>query len=153
MRRAIVTVTTAAATFAAVAGVGGGLRTLGSLVHDGTASSAPHAATRQTTAYRPTSPTTVAGAAVDYGYGVLQLAVTFADHRLVDVRVQRVVTADGYSQALEEAAIPILTRELLASQGLPIDVVTGATYTSEAYALSLQAVLDREREGVPRGRA
>jgi len=43
----------------------------------------------------------------------------------------------------------VLDAEVLRAQGLPIDVVTGATYTSEAYATSLQAVLDRERLAHP----
>jgi uncharacterized protein with FMN-binding domain len=37
----------------------------------------------------------------------------------------------------------LLRQEALQAQSAQIDLISGATYTSEAYAESLQAVLDR----------
>lgn len=153
MRRAVVAVLSAAAGFAVVVGAGGGTGSLRELVRDVVgAPPSPAVAPRlhvSATTYAPVATTTIDGPAIDYGYGVLQLAVTFANHRIEQVGIAHFVAADGYSAALEQAAIPVLDAEVLRAQGLPIDVVTGATYTSEAYATSLQAVLDRERLAHP----
>ena len=43
---------------------------------------------------------------------------------------------------ISRAAAPILREEALQAQSANIDTVSGATYTSEAYAQSLQAALD-----------
>ncbi|ACU54230.1 FMN-binding domain protein [Acidimicrobium ferrooxidans DSM 10331] len=152
MRRAALSVTSAVASFAIVVGAGGGLRSLHALAADVFGSSAAaHTASSSTKAHRavatyaPVAPTTVDGATINYGYGELQTAVTFARHRLESIQVIHFVAADSYSAALEQAAVGILDHEVLAAQGLPIEVVTGATYTSEAYATSVQAALDRER--------
>jgi predicted ferric reductase len=50
--------------------------------------------------------------------------------------------AEPTSQLNCEQAIPILRSEALSAQSARIYGVSGATYTSEAYALSLQAALD-----------
>lgn len=51
-------------------------------------------------------------------------------------------SGDGRSQRISQAVAPILREEALAAQDAPIDLVSGATYTSRAYASSLQAALD-----------
>ena len=50
------------------------------------------------------------------------------------------------SAQISSIAAPILRREALAAQSASIDTVSGATYTSEAYAQSLQAALDSARQ-------
>jgi len=40
---------------------------------------------------------------------------------------------------------PILQQEVLQAQSAQIDLVSGATYTSEGYAQSLQSALDKAR--------
>jgi uncharacterized protein with FMN-binding domain len=49
---------------------------------------------------------------------------------------------DGHSQRIAELAEPIQRQEALQAQGANIDLLSGATYTSEAYAESLQSALD-----------
>lgn len=159
MRRAVVSVLAAGASFAVVVASGGGMSSLRSLADDvlGTTpvaahqrgTTAHHTSTPAVPTYQPVAPTTVDGTAENYGYGVIQVAVTFANHRVASVSVAHFVAADAYSASLEQAVVPTLEAEVLHAQGLPIDVVTGATYTSEAYATSLQAALDRERLAHP----
>jgi uncharacterized protein with FMN-binding domain len=48
-----------------------------------------------------------------------------------------------YSQTVNSAAVPVLEREAVAAQGINFDVVSGATYTSDAFAQSLQSALDK----------
>ena len=49
---------------------------------------------------------------------------------------------DSRSVAIDNQAIPELRQEVLTAQSANIDGVSGATFTSEAYAASLQAALD-----------
>jgi uncharacterized protein with FMN-binding domain len=51
------------------------------------------------------------------------------------------------SKAISDVVAPALQAEALAAQGASIDTISGATLTSEAYAESLQAALDRARAG------
>jgi hypothetical protein len=47
------------------------------------------------------------------------------------------------SQEISQVVGPLLRSEALAAQSASIDVVSGATYTSNGYAQSLQSALDR----------
>jgi hypothetical protein len=49
----------------------------------------------------------------------------------------------GRSGQISSYAAPILASEALQAQSASIDIVTGATYTSQAYANSLQSALDQ----------
>ena len=51
--------------------------------------------------------------------------------------------AEQFSQELADRSIPVLRHEVLAAQSARIQAVSGATYTSEAYAQSVQAALDK----------
>lgn len=48
----------------------------------------------------------------------------------------------GRSTEINGYATPLLHREVLRAQSADVDVVSGATYTSYAYAQSLQAALN-----------
>jgi len=51
------------------------------------------------------------------------------------------------SVELSKFATPTLRTETLKAQDAKIDVVSGATYTSDAYAQSLQAALNLAAQG------
>jgi uncharacterized protein with FMN-binding domain len=83
------------------------------------------------------------GSTVRYGYGQLAVKVTVHGGRIVNVTVPYIQTAEPYSQQLASQAIPTLRSEVLAAQNANIQGVSGATYTSQAYAQSLQSALDK----------
>lgn len=85
----------------------------------------------------------VTGHMEQYGYGQLAVKVTVRGHRITAVTVPSIQTAEPYSQQLASQVIPMLRSEVLAAQNARINGVSGATYTSEAYAMSLQSALDR----------
>ena len=114
------------------------------------------APTTSTTAPKPGSPPTTApvsgpgnasavGPLENYSYGVMSVKVVIANHHIVDLRVAKLQTLDSYSQQLASYAVPILKAEVLKAQGIRINAVTGATYTSEAYAYSIQGALDKRK--------
>ena len=63
--------------------------------------------------------------------------------RITGIAVPVLRTAEQYSQQLAAQVIPTLRSEVLAAQSTRINAVSGATYTSQAYALSVQAALDK----------
>ncbi|HET7246829.1 MAG TPA: FMN-binding protein [Streptosporangiaceae bacterium] len=86
---------------------------------------------------------TAAGSVVQYGYGQLSVRVTVRGSQIVAVSVPVLHTIDQYSQQLAAQVIPMLRSEVLAAHSAQIHGVSGATYTSEAYAQSIQSALDK----------
>lgn len=83
------------------------------------------------------------GAVVPYGYGELSVTVTVRGNQITAVSVPLLRTAEPYSQQLAQQVIPMLRSEVLAAHSAQIHGVSGATYTSEAYAQSIQSALDK----------
>lgn len=89
-----------------------------------------------------TGPRTVDGDVVQTPYGPVQVAVVLDHGRIVDVRTLRTPSDADRSVRLAELATPVLRSEVLAAQSARVDSVSGATYTSEGYARSVQYALD-----------
>ncbi|MFD4661244.1 FMN-binding protein [Kitasatospora sp. NPDC058444] len=87
----------------------------------------------------------VSGDTVDTRYGPVQVQVTLAGSRITAVDVVRYPTAERRDREINGSALPILNREAIAAQSARIDVVSGATYTSDGYVRSLQSALDRAK--------
>ena len=85
----------------------------------------------------------VTGAMEQFGYGELAVRVTVTGSRITNVTVPALQTAEPFSRQLSEQAIPLLRSQVLAADSASINGVSGATFTSEAYATSLQAALDK----------
>jgi uncharacterized protein with FMN-binding domain len=107
------------------------------------AGSAPAATPPARPGRAPGRARTVAGSVVGYGYGQLSVTVTVRGNQIVAVSVPVLHTIDQYSQQLAEQVIPTLRSEVLAAHNARIHGVSGATYTSEAYAQSIQSALDK----------
>jgi uncharacterized protein with FMN-binding domain len=86
---------------------------------------------------------TVTGPVVQTPFGSVQVRVTSHGRRIVNVTAVRLPGDTGYSQLLSQTAAPRLRQEALTAQGAHIDAVSGATYTSDGYAQSLQSALDQ----------
>jgi FMN-binding domain len=84
----------------------------------------------------------VVGPPVGWSYGHVQVQVTLAGKRILDVAVVDMATTNPVSRFRSRAAVSRLRGEVLSGQAAGVDVVTGATYTSTAYLRSLQAALD-----------
>lgn len=91
----------------------------------------------------PTAVRSALGATEQYGFGELAVRVTIRGNRITNVTVPVIQTAEAYSQQLADQVIPTLRSEVLAGQTANVSAVSGATYTSQAYAVSLQAALDK----------
>jgi uncharacterized protein with FMN-binding domain len=73
----------------------------------------------------------------------MQVAAVIANGRLTSVKVLRHTDVGGRSAQIDAAALPVLKSEAMSAHSANIDVVSGATYTSQGYARSLQSALDK----------
>jgi uncharacterized protein with FMN-binding domain len=110
-------------------------------------STTPITSSGSTTTGPASPPTTQLASAVgsneQYGYGVMSVKVTLRGHRIVDVSVANLQTAEQYSQSIAQQVIPVLRQEVLAAQGVHVNAISGATYTTEAYLYSVQSALTK----------
>jgi len=105
----------------------------------------PAAHGRPTTTPAPRVPgaRTAAGPLITTPFSAIQVEATVKGRRLIAVRTLA-LTGDGpHTQALNARAEPILRREALRAGSAEIDVVSGATYTSESWIGSLRAAMRR----------
>jgi uncharacterized protein with FMN-binding domain len=86
---------------------------------------------------------TVTGQAVDTPYGAVQVQITLDAGRIADVQAVQLPNDRRRSAEISQYVAPILRSETLTAQSSSIDLISGATYTSEGYAESLQSALDQ----------
>ena len=88
---------------------------------------------------------TIAGPAVATRWGTVQVQVTIAGGVITDVTALQLPVGDPHSADISAAGGARAAELGARAQSAEIDVVSGATYTSIAYAQSLQAALDAAR--------
>ena len=76
-------------------------------------------------------------------WGPVRVQVTVANGAITGVTVVDYPTGNGKDRAINARAVPILVQETLDAQSADIDMISGATVTSEGYLESLQAALDQ----------
>jgi len=110
------------------------------------------AAPTTTTTVKPTTTTTAAatgvrtvtGPLVNYYYGELSVKVTANGKKITAVTIASI--SDGgnpRSIQIDQYSIPILEPEAIAAQSYNIQSVSGASYTSAGFAMSLQYALKK----------
>lgn len=86
---------------------------------------------------------TVDGPVVSTEYGDVQVRVVLDGSKIVDVQPLQLPSDRSRSARISQEAGPMLRREALQAQSANIDLISGATYTSDGYIRSLQAALNR----------
>ena len=87
--------------------------------------------------------TTVTGSTASTRWGDVQVSITVTDGKITAVDVPEYPTENGKDREINADALPVLTQETLAAQNADIDMVSGATVTSQGYLQSLQSALDK----------
>lgn len=85
------------------------------------------------------------GQITDAFYGPVQVKVTIQGGRIADVQFVDYPHDRRLSQMINSQAMPWLTQEAIQVQNANVDIISGATLTSEAFAESLQTALDQAR--------
>lgn len=114
----------------------------------GTATTAPHPSglgplTNTTPSTSVGAVRTIDGDPVDNPYGTVQVRVTLQGTKITNVTPLQMPVDRQYSAELSQQAAPLLLQEVLQAQSAQIDILSGASFTSQSYAQSLQSALDK----------
>ena len=117
----------------------------------GTSTTAPTTAAPVTAGSATAAPTTAAasgsstvlGDSADTRWGPVQVQITVQDGKITAVTVPVYPDNNGRDQEINATAVPTLVQETLSAQSAKIDMVSGATVTSDGYLTSLQSALDK----------
>jgi uncharacterized protein with FMN-binding domain len=89
------------------------------------------------------SAVTVTGPTVDTSWGPVQVQIAVEGSTIANVTVPVYPSGNGTDAQINAYALPMLIKETLDAQSAGIDMITGATVTSEGYLQSLQGALDQ----------
>ncbi|HEY5121464.1 MAG TPA: FMN-binding protein [Acidimicrobiales bacterium] len=102
------------------------------------------AAPATTTTVAPTGVHSVTGPQVNYYYGVLSVKVTANGKKITAVTIGSITDGGNpRSIQIDQYSVPILEQEALAAQSSTIQSVSGASYTSAGFQMSLQYALKK----------
>jgi uncharacterized protein with FMN-binding domain len=85
------------------------------------------------------------GPVISTQFGDVQVRVILGNGRITDVQPLQMPFDRQHSQEITQAVTPLLHDEVLRAQSAQIDLISGATYTSDAYQQSLQGAIDQSR--------
>jgi uncharacterized protein with FMN-binding domain len=88
---------------------------------------------------------TYTGPIVDAHYGLVQIQAIVQDGRLVAIEVLRYPSDRRVSVRINRQALPMLRDEVISAQSAEVDIVSGATLTSEGFIRSLDGALSQAR--------
>lgn len=86
---------------------------------------------------------TYTGGAANTRYGAVQVQITVSGGVITDVQVPQYPNSNREDQQINARALPTLIAETTQAQSAQIDMVSGATYTSQGYMASLQSAIDQ----------
>lgn len=86
---------------------------------------------------------TYTGATADAYWGTVEVNAIISNGQLSDVQFVQYPNHRSRSQEINRQAMPMLTQEAIQSQRANVDVVTGATDTSDAFIQSLDSALQQ----------
>ena len=85
---------------------------------------------------------TYTGDSVMTRWGAVQVEITVADGKITAVQAVEYPQNNARDRQINAYALPVLAQEVTQAQSAQIDVVSGATVTSDGYIQSLQSALD-----------
>ena len=80
-------------------------------------------------------------------FGDVAVRVVISNGRITDVQALQLPSDRAQSAYISQVAGPMLRSEVLQAQSANIDVISGATYTSESYAQSVESALQLAHMG------
>lgn len=86
---------------------------------------------------------TYTGSVANAYYGNVQVETTVQGGKITDVRFLQYPNDNPNSQSINSQATPYLRQEAIQAQGAQVDIITGATLTSQAFTESLSAALTK----------
>ena len=90
---------------------------------------------------------TFTGADFPNRFGDVQVKVIITNGRITDVQPIQMPQDRAQSAYISQVAGPMLHDEVIQAQSAQIDIISGATYTSESYAQSVESALQQAHKG------
>ena len=87
--------------------------------------------------------TTYTGDSVQTRWGPVQVRITVVDGKITASEAIVYPNGNHEDEQINSFALPVLSSEAVAQQSADIDMVSGATVTSEGYLASLQSAIDQ----------
>ena len=84
---------------------------------------------------------TFTGTEEDAYYGLVKVQTTIQNGKITDVTFLEFPKDRRTSQRINSYAVPTLQQEAMQAQSASVNVISGATLTSQAFVASLQAAL------------
>jgi len=85
------------------------------------------------------------GSVADAFYGNVQVEVTISGGKITDVQFLQYPSDRETSIEINNQAMPVLKQETITTQNAHVDVVSGATQSSQAFLESLQSALNKAK--------
>jgi uncharacterized protein with FMN-binding domain len=85
----------------------------------------------------------VTGTVAQTQWGPVQVKLAVSSGKITKVSVVQYPNGNGRDQEINGYALPVLIKETVSAQNAQIDMVSGATVTSNGYLESLQSALDK----------
>ena len=89
-----------------------------------------------------TSTKSYTGSVAETRWGPVEVKITVTGKKITAVDVLQYPDGNQRDAEINSYALPTLVQETIAAQGAQIDMVSGATVTSDGYLQSLQSALD-----------
>jgi len=86
---------------------------------------------------------TYTGSSADAYYGNVQISATISGGKITDVKFLQYPDTHQTSVIINQQAMPYLKQEAIRAQTANVQVISGATFTSQAFQQSLQAALSQ----------
>jgi uncharacterized protein with FMN-binding domain len=86
---------------------------------------------------------TYTGSVADAYYGNVQVSVTVSGGQITDVKFLQYPNSHSTSVFINQQAMPYLKEETLKAQNANVQLISGATFTSQAFVQSLQSALQK----------
>ncbi len=106
-------------------------------------SSQPTDPSSQPTAAGSSAAQTYQGSTVQTRWGPVQVQITVTSGTITAVDVLQHPSENPKDAEINDYALPVLVQDTLKAQSAKIDMVSGATVTSDGYVQSLQSALDK----------
>ncbi|HUC95753.1 MAG TPA: FMN-binding protein [Candidatus Saccharimonadia bacterium] len=86
---------------------------------------------------------TYTGSIANAYYGNVQVAITISGSKITNVKFLQYPNTHSTSVIINQQAMPYLRQEAIQAQSSNVQLISGATFTSQAFVQSLQAALSQ----------
>jgi uncharacterized protein with FMN-binding domain len=86
---------------------------------------------------------TYTGSVADAYYGNVQVQAIVQNGNIADVQFLQYPSDNGNSANISQRSMPLLKAEAISAQSATVDIISGATQTSQAFQQSLTAALNQ----------